>query len=155
MDVVLSDAPIPPSLPVKAFNHLLGACGVTVFAAPRLAPRYRRGFPASLDGAPFLLPAQRSTLRRSIDHWMDVHNIRPQVAGEFKDSALMKTFGSGGAGLFFGPSAIEEEIRRNYRVGIVGRVEAIKERFYAISVERKLKHPAVVAICAEAPILFR
>ena len=150
LDVVLSDAPITSPVSVKAYNHLLGTCGVTFFAAESLAVRFRQRFPASLDGAPFLLPVEGSTLRRSLDQWMDSENIRPAIAGEFKDSALLKTFGAAGVGIFCGASAIEKEIRSHYKVSIVGRTDAVKERFYAISVERKLKHPAVVTICNAA-----
>jgi LysR family transcriptional activator of nhaA len=150
VDVVLSDAPIPPSVPVKAFNHLLGTCATTLFATPRLAARYRRNFPASLDGAPFLLPMEGSSLRRSLEQWFDSSGIRPRIAGEFKDGALMKTFGQAGVGVFTAPSAIEAEIRDHYRVAAIARIDSIVERFYAISVERKLKHPAVVTISEAA-----
>lgn len=150
VDVVLSEAPIPSSIPVKAFNHFLGACDVTVFATGKLASRYRRNFPASLDGAPFLLPLEGSSLRRSLEEWFDSQNLRPRLVGEFKDAALMSTFGQAGAGLFAAASAIEKEIREHYRVTAVGRIESISERFYAISIERKLKHPAVVAISEAA-----
>lgn len=146
VDVVLSESPIPPTIPVKAFNHLLGTCTVTVFAAPKLATRYRKDFPACLDGAPILLPMEGSSLRRSMEQWFDSLNIRPALVGEFKDGALMKTFGQAGAGLFAAPSAIEREIREHYKVVPIGRIDSIVERYYAISVERKLKHPAVVAI---------
>jgi LysR family transcriptional activator of nhaA len=150
LDVVLSDAPITPMVRVKAFNHLLGTCGVTWFAAPPLAPRYRKGFPGSLQDAPVLLPTEASSFRRSLDQWMETLNIRPRIVGEFKDSALMKTFGQAGVGLFAAPGAIEKEVHDHYRVSVIGRVESVTERFYAISVERKLKHPAVVAICEAA-----
>jgi LysR family transcriptional activator of nhaA len=150
LDVVLSDAPITATVRVKAFNHLLGTSGITLFAAPNLAVRYRKNFPACLDGAPFLLPIEGATLRRSLEQWFDAAGIRPNVVGEFKDRALMKTFGQGGAGLFAGPVAIEKEVREHYKVSVVGRVDAVVERFYAISIERKLKHPAVVAISEAA-----
>ena len=104
----------------------------------------------SLDNAPFLLPIQGSSLRRAMEHWFDSQNIRPRLAGEFKDGALMKTFGQAGAGLFVAPTAIEQEIREHYRVVAVGRLDAIVERFYSISIERKLKHPAVVRISETA-----
>ena len=146
LDVVLSDAPVSSLVRVKAFNHLLGTCGVTLFAVSKIAVRYRKEFPASLDDAPFLLPTKGSSLRSAMDQWFDERKIRPKLVGEFKDSALMKTFGQAGAGIFAAPSAIEKEVREHYKVGVVGRVDSITERFYAISVERKLKHPAVVAI---------
>jgi LysR family transcriptional regulator, transcriptional activator of nhaA len=150
LDVVLSDTPITSMARVKAFNHLLGACGITLFATPQLASRYRRGFPRCLDSAPFLLPLEGSNLRRSIDQWFDQEKIRPTIVGEFKDSALMKTFGQAGTGIFASPSAIEKEVRAHYKVAVVGRVDSVIERFYAISVDRKLKHPAVLSICEVA-----
>ena len=110
----------------------------------------RRGFPRSLDGAPFLLPTENTVLRRSLDQWFAQQGLRPAVAGEFEDSALLKSFGERGIGLFGGPTAIEAEIRRQYSVIPLGRIEQVRERFYAISAERRLKHPAVVAISAAA-----
>ncbi len=150
LDVVLSDTPITSMVPVKAFNHLLGTCGATLFAASRLAARYRKNFPSCLDAAPFLLPMEGSSLRRSLDQWFDSGNIRPRLVGEFKDGALMNTFGQAGVGIFAAPSAIEREVREHYRVVAIGRIDSVTERFYAISVERKLKHPAVVTISEAA-----
>jgi LysR family transcriptional activator of nhaA len=150
LDLVLADAPIAPTVKIRAFNHLLGECGVTVFGTAQVAAAYRHGFPRSLDGAPFLLPTDNTTLRRSLDQWFDAEGIRPLVVGEFEDSALLQVFGQTGAGLFAAPSVIEVEVRRQYRVQVIGRLEAVRERFYAISVERKLKHLAVVAISEAA-----
>jgi LysR family transcriptional activator of nhaA len=150
LDVVLSDAPLTSALRVKAFNHLLGTCGVTLFATPAMAAAYRKGFPQSLDGAPFLLPAEGSSLRRSLEQWFHSLNVRPNVMGEFKDSALMKAFGQAGAGIFPAPSAIEREVREHHKAAVVGHADSVTERFYAISVERKLKHPAVVRITEAA-----
>ena len=150
LDLVLTDAPFNPTVRVRAFNHLLGSCGVTFFAAPALAARYRKQFPTSLDGSPFLVPIEASALRRSLEQWFDANQIRPQVVGEFQDSALLKTFGQAGDGLFAAPSAIEKEVREQHRVAVVGRANSIVENFYAISIERKLKHPAVVAISETA-----
>ena len=150
LDVVLADVPITPMARVRAYNHLLGSCGVTLFGASALATRYRSQFPQSLDGAPFLMPIEGSSLRQSLDHGLEAMSIRPMVVGEFRDSALMKTFGSAGAGLFVAASAIETEVRAHYGVRVVGRIEWVKESFYAISVERRLKHPAVVALCEGA-----
>src|SRR3990172_12249937 len=146
LDIVLADAPVSPSLRVRAFNHLLGECDVVFLAAPNLAATHRRGFPRSLDGAPLLLPTENTALRRSLDQWFTTHDIRPRVVGEFEDSALLKEFGQTGLGIFPAPSVIVDEVRGQYRVRLVGRLEEVRERFYAISVERKLKHPAVVAI---------
>ena len=149
LDLVLTDTPLGPAVKVKAYSHLLGECGVSIFGTEPLAKAHRRGFPRSLDGAPFLLPTADATLRRLLDQWFEARNIRPQIVGEFEDSALLKVFGQSGAGLFAVPSAIEAEVRRQYGVRLVGRVE-VRERFYAITVERKLKHPAVVAITEAA-----
>ena len=155
LDLVLADAPLPPGMAVRAFTHVLGECGVTVFGAARHA-ELRRGFPASLDGAPFLLPLRDSTLRRMLDAWFDAIDVRPRVVGEFEDSALMKVFGADGIGVFAAPTAVARQVRRQYGVRVLGRVAAVRERFYAISPERRLKHPAVVAICEAARTdLFR
>ncbi|MBL8177961.1 MAG: transcriptional activator NhaR [Bryobacterales bacterium] len=150
LDVVLLDSPITGNIKVKAYNHLLGSCGAVVLGAPALAARYRHNFPRSLDGAPFLLPLEGSSLRRSIEQWFEEQGVRPRPVGEFQDSALMKTFAQAGAGLLFAPAAIEKEVHDLYKVNRVGQAAGIVERFYAISVERKLKHPAVVTISEAA-----
>jgi LysR family transcriptional regulator, transcriptional activator of nhaA len=150
LDVVLTDAPVSPSTKVRAFNHLLGECSVSIMGTPRLAASYRRSFPRSLEGAPFLLPAENTALRRSLEQWFDGEGIRPLVSGEFADPGLLKVFARSGLGVFAVRAAVERETRQHYGVRLVGRVESIRERFYAISVERKLKHPAVLAITAAA-----
>jgi len=152
LDVVLTDAPIDPAVNVKAFNHLLGECGLILFATQKLVNAYRRGFPQSLDGAPFLLPTHNTTVRRSLDQWFDSEKIRPMIIAEFEDSALLKVFGARGLGLFVAPSIISAEMQREYDVKTLGRVGNIRERFYAISLDRKLKHPAVVAISEAARV---
>ena len=150
LDLVLADAPLDASSSVKAFNHKLGECGVTFFARPDSAKKLKRNFPASLSGHPMLLPTPTTTMRRLIDRWLDEHQIHPLIAAEFEDSALMKVFGQAGVGAFPAPSVIEREVIKQYDVKPVGRVESLRERFFAISVERKLKHPAIVAITAAA-----
>jgi LysR family transcriptional regulator, transcriptional activator of nhaA len=150
LDVVLADAPLSPNTKIRAFNHLLGECGVSIMGVPKLAAAYRRGFPKSLNGVPFLLPAQNTALRRSLEQWFDTLQIKPKVRGEFDDTALLKVFGQHGAGVFAVRSVLERDSRQLYQVQLVGRVESIRERCYAISVERKLKHPAVVAITEAA-----
>jgi LysR family transcriptional regulator, transcriptional activator of nhaA len=150
LDVVLADAPMDPSVRIRAFNHLLGECDVVFFAAPKLAAAYRRGFPKSLDGAPVILPTENTTLRRSLDQWFATRGIRPNVVGEFEDNALLKVFGQAGMGLFPASSVIEDEVQRQYRVKRLGKLDGLRERFYAISIERKLKHAAVIAISQEA-----
>jgi LysR family transcriptional activator of nhaA len=150
LDIVIADAPVPPGSAVRAFNHFLGETGVTIFGSSKLAASLRRGFPESLDGAPFLLPLEQLTLRRSLNQWFSKYRVTPRVVAEFEDSALLKAFGADGLGLFAGPTAVEAEIRAQYQVAVVGRTTEVKERFYAISVERRLKHPAVLAISATA-----
>ena len=150
LDLVLTDAPIGSDVHVRAFNHLLGECGVTIFGASAYVKSLRKGFPASLDGAPFLLPVEGSMLRRGLQRWFDTLNVRVDVVGVFTDSALLKTFGQMGVGLMAGPTVIEDEICRQYRVQVVGRTEDVRERFYAISVERKVTHPAVLAVAERA-----
>ncbi len=146
LDVILSDAPLSSGMPVKAFSHLLGECGMTIFGTTKLERKYRKSFPDSLNGAPLLLPGPHSLPRRMLDQWLDDREIRPVVAGEFQDTALMKVFGQEGIGLFPAPTAIEVEVCRQYSVKVVGRIEQVRERYYAISVERRLKNPAVLAI---------
>ena len=154
LDVVLADAPAPPAVKVRAYSHLLGECAVSVFGTERVTAAYRRGFPRSLDGAPFLLPSEDSALRLSLEEWFQKRKIRPHVVGTFEDSALLDAFGQAGAGLFAMPAAIETEVRRQYRVRVVGRLESVRQRFYAITVERKLQNPAVIAIFERARALF-
>jgi LysR family transcriptional activator of nhaA len=150
LDVVITDAPLGPDTSVRAFNHLLGESGVTIYGTAARARGFRRRFPRSLAGAPLLLPAEGTTLRRTLDQWFSSHDVRPTVVAEFEDSALLKVFGQHGLGLFPGPSALEKQICRQYGVVVAGRLEDVRERFYAISVERRLKHPAVVAISEAA-----
>lgn len=150
LDLVLSDQPVAASSGVRAYNHLLGESGVTLFAPRKLAARLRRGFPSSLDGAPFVLPAENSTLRRDLEAWFERHGVRPDVRAEVEDSALLKVFAARGLGAFAGPTVLEAEIRRRHGVASVGRLEGLVERYYAVSVERRLAHPAVVALCTAA-----
>ena len=150
LDVVLSDAPIPPLAKVRAYNHLLGTCGITFMAQAKLAKRLRVGFPQSLDGAPVLLPSDDAVLRRDLDRWFDKIGVRPSIVGEFEDSALLKSFGQAGEGFFAAPSVVEKEVARQYKVQRIAGIDAVTESFYAISVERRVRHPAVVAICEAA-----
>jgi LysR family transcriptional activator of nhaA len=154
LDLVLADSPAPPNVKIRAYSHLLGECGVSVFGTEAVAARYRRRFPASLDGAPFLLPSSDSGLRLSLEEWFRKSGIRPRVVGTFEDNALIDAFGQAGAGLFAMPSAIDAEVRRQYRVRLLGHLGAVRQRFYAITVERKLRNPAVIAISERARALF-
>lgn len=146
LDVVVSDAPVPPGSSVRAFNHLLGESGVSFFGTPSLAARYAPGFPRSLDGAPMLLPLESTTLRRSLNLYFERLGITPVVIGEFEDSALLKVFGSDGAGLFPASTLMAEAISDQYHVRRLGDAVEVRERFYLITAERRLKHPAVIAL---------
>jgi LysR family transcriptional activator of nhaA len=150
LDVLLTDSPAAQGTSVRAFSHLLGECGTTFFAAPQLANKLRPGFPRSLHDAPCLLPSARSALRRTLDQWFQSQKVQPLVVGEFDDTALMNIFGADGSGVFAAPAVLETELRRLYRVQVIGHAEGLRQRFFAISVERRLKHPAVMAICESA-----
>ncbi len=150
LDVVLSDAPIPPKMNVRAYNHLLGSCGITFMAKAPLAKKLRPQFPASLQGAPVLLPGEDSVVRRELDNWFEAQGVRPLILGEFEDSALLKIFGQAGEGFFAIPSVIADEVARQYEVEALGHTEDVSESYYAISVERRVRHPAVNAICEAA-----
>jgi LysR family transcriptional activator of nhaA len=150
LDVVLSDSPVRKGLSIKVYNHLLGECGVTFFASKKLASQFRPGFPELLDAAPMLLPLHMTTLREGLERWFESLSLKPMIVAEFEDSALMKEFGQNGYGIFAVPSVIEKEVQRQYDVRIVGRADAVRERFYAISYERIIKNPAVTAITETA-----
>ena len=146
LDLVLSDQPVPDGLGLKAYNHRLGESGMSFFALRSQARRFRAKFPETLQDAPMLLPSPNSALRRRLDDWFEKLDVSPRIAGEFDDSALLKAFGEAGAGIFAGPTVIEDHICRMYRTAVIGRTDDISERFYAISPERRLKHPSVVLI---------
>ena len=146
LDVVLSDRPIPAGLNVRAYSHPLGESGISFFAHESIADRYQHNFPASLADAPLLMPLARSSLRRSLDEWLDRNNLNPVIAAEFEDSALMKAFAQGGLGPFPAPTAISAEIEAMYQVRQIGVASGVREAYYAISPERKLKHPAILEI---------
>ena len=146
LDLVLSDQPVPDGLSLKAYNHRLGESGMSFFALRSQARRYRGKFPDSLQDAPMLLPSPNSALRRRLDDWFEKLELSPRIVGEFDDSALLKAFGEAGAGLFTAPTVIEDHVCRMYRTAVIGRTDDISERFYAISPERRLKHPSVVLV---------
>jgi LysR family transcriptional activator of nhaA len=150
LDLILSDSPLNPSLRIKAYSHLLGESGVSFVGNAALAGKFKKKFPESLNGAPFYLPTDNTALRRSLDSWFDALEIRPSICAEFEDSALMKSFGSEGRALFVVPTVVEADVCRQFDVCPVGRTEAIKEQYYAISPERRIKHPGVLAVSAEA-----
>ncbi|MCF7992911.1 MAG: transcriptional activator NhaR [Thiohalocapsa sp.] len=156
LDLVLADSPLNPALNIRAYNHPLGESPTTFFAAPHLAAQLRADFPRSLEGAPMLMPTASSALRRGLDFWLDHEQLKPNVVAEIEDRALMKTFGEGGAGIFTAPQIVEDDVLTKYKVEIIGRTDAVMERLYAISAERRIKHPAVSVITEAARgALFR
>ncbi|MGD0443635.1 MAG: transcriptional activator NhaR [Edaphobacter sp.] len=146
VDLVISDAPLDPSLRIQAFTHLLGQSGLTFFAHPKLAKNIKARFPKCLDGLPFLMPADNTDLRRSLEHWLEVQKVRPLIVGEFEDSALAAVFSEAAVGAFAAPTPTEVQIKRQYGLSVLGRTRDIVASFYAISLDRRLKHPAVIAI---------
>ncbi len=152
--MILTDSPVGADVNVRAFSHLLGEYGITFFGRPDAAARLRAGFPGSLTGARVLLPTENTMLRRTLDEWLQEADLHPNVVGEFEDSALLMAFGQRGAGLFPAPSPIAREVERQYRVAEVGVASGVRERLYAVSVERRIKHPAVAAVCDAARLII-
>ncbi len=150
LDLVLSDIPLAPGLDVSAYNHVMGESTTTLFAAPDLARRLQGGFPASLDGEAFLMPSKAAAIRNSLQHWLDEQDLRPTVVAEFEDGALMKVFGQAGRGVFAGPTVVAQQICKTYGVVPISELESVRERFYAISPERKIRHPGVARIVESA-----
>lgn len=150
VDIVLSDTPVTGAMKVRAFNHLLGESTIAIFGSRVFAEKYQKGFPKSLEGAPFLLQNRSSAVRRSLETWFDSQGLHPLIRAEFDDSALLKVFGQAGEGLFAAPYVLRDDICRQHDVELIGEIPTIREQFYAISAERRLKHPAVLAISASA-----
>jgi len=150
LDMVVADSPMPPGMDVKGYSHRLGECGTTFLAAPALAATLEGEFPQLLDRAPLLIPGEDSALRAPLLRWLHAANIHPRLVGEFDDGALMKAFGQAGAGVFAMPSAIAAEVARQYGVVAVGATEAVRERFFLITVERRISHPAARVVTEAA-----
>ncbi|UUQ64277.1 transcriptional activator NhaR [Pseudomonas fuscovaginae UPB0736] len=146
LDLVISDSPMPTHLDIKGYSQKLGECGVSFFATPALTQRYAEEFPQCLQGAPLLIPGQETVVRSRLLRWLAEQQIQPRIVGEFDDSALMQAFGQSGSGFFIAPSVIADEVCRQYDVQLMGQTDAVSESFYAISVERKIKHPGTLAI---------
>lgn len=156
LDLVLSDIPLAPGLDVRAYNHLVGESTITLFAAPALVRRLKRRFPRSLIGAPFLMPSRDTAIRDGLDRWLEESDVQPEVVGEFADSALLKVFGQAARGVFPAPTVVAGEVCKQYGVRILGELPSVRERFYAVSTERRIKHPAVVRLVESAKAgLFR
>lgn len=151
LDIVLADEPAPSSLPMKVFNHFLGECGITFCAHPKLATRLKRGFPRSLDGAPALLPAASGTLGQALEKWFLARDVRPRLVAEFDDAALITEMALDGLGFFALPNLVVKEAVPRYGFQVIGKTDECRQRFYAITAERKLTHPAVVAMTSHSP----
>ena len=150
LDMIIADRPMPANLNVRGYSHLLGESGMTVFGAHHLAQELAGSFPAVLDKAPFLLPGEDASIRPKLIQWLEANNLHPKIVGEFDDSALVKAFGQAGAGLFVAPTAIADHVCEQYKVAEIGRIDSVVEHLYAITTERQLTHPAIVAISKTA-----
>jgi LysR family transcriptional activator of nhaA len=150
LDLVVADRPIPPTVSTKGYSHKLGECAVSFFATTKIKRELKGDFPQCLDKAPLLLPSSGTQIRSGIDQWLDKHRLYPIIIAEFDDSALMKAFGQEDAGIFIAPSAIKSEVEHQHNVFEIGRINEVKERFYAISIERKITHPVVSAVMEAA-----
>lgn len=146
LDLVIADEPMPKRVSVKAFNHVLGRSDMSFFCTPGLLPRVNGAFPGCLDGLPMLVPGPTSSVRRQLDGWFARHQLNPVVVGEFDDAALMKAFGREGQGVFMAPSILEKETCVQFGAVVMGRTDELVEEFYAVSVERRISHPCVLAI---------
>lgn len=146
LDLIIADRPMPSHLSVRGYNHLLGQSGMTVFATAALAKTLSPGFPACLNGAPMLLPGEDFAIHQRVLQWLEKCDVYPRIVGEFDDSAMMKAFGQSGAGVFFSPTVIAAQVCSQYRVVQLGQVDSLVEQVYAITTERRLSHPATVAI---------
>lgn len=146
LDLVIADRPMPTNLNVRGYSHLLGESDLTVFGAPHLLETLSGDFPGLLNGAPFLMPGEDVAIRPRLEQWLEGQRLHPHIVGEFDDSALLKAFGQAGAGLFVAPSSLTGYVCDQFRVKAVGRIEAINEQIYAITTERRLTHPAIIAI---------
>lgn len=156
LDVVLSDSPVDPALKIRAYSHLLGECGILFVGNTKSAARLRKKFPDGLNGAPMFLPTDNTALRRNLDFWFEEHGIRPVVLGEFEDHALLRAFGEKRPSIFPIPAVMEKQIRKQKGLTVLGHTEEVRTQFYAISAERKLQHPAVIAISRAARLrLFK
>ena len=150
LDVVFSDSPSGSLVRVKAFNHALGECGIGLFGTPKLCRQHERNLPTSLNGAPFLLPTENTSLRNSIELWIRESDVQPTIIGEMDDTALLKVFAEAGIGFVPAPLAIRTEIENQYGLKLLLEVPNAVERFYAITIDRRIRHPAVVAISEAA-----
>lgn len=150
LDMIISDYAIPAGMNVKAFSHALGDSRIALFARRSIAQRYIKNFPNSISGAPMLLPTANTPVRRGLEDWLEEHDLAPRIVAEFEDSALMKAFGEEGLGLFPSPQVIQSEVELMYKCRMIGATDSVREQYFAISPERKLKHPVVLEVIESA-----
>jgi LysR family transcriptional activator of nhaA len=150
LDVLLTDTPVGAGFKVRAHSHLLGESGMSFLGVPALVKALRRGFPGSLSDAPILLPTENMAVRRGLDEWFESNAIRPRTVGEFEDHALLQEFAVSGHGIMAAPAVVERPLRRTYRLELLGRVTEVRAQFYAVSLERRIKNPAVAVMCDSA-----
>lgn len=146
LDLIIADRQLPQGLNVRGYSHLLAESGLALLASPALAKVHGTDFPALLDGAPLLIPGDDVAIRGRLVQWLREHNLHPKIVGEFDDSALMKTFGHAGAGMFFAPSAIAAEVCAQYGLVELGRLDAVVEQVYVITTEKRISHPLMLEI---------
>lgn len=154
LDMALSDAPVPTRLGIRAYSHRLGTCGVSWMGAQALVHRLRAGYPASLTGAPVLLPTNDTAIRRALDQWFERQKLHPLVVGEFEDYALLHEFARAGTGLIPVPDVIGQLFQRESSLVLLGPAKPVEAEFYAVTLHREISHPAVAAICEHAGTLF-
>ncbi|MGB0846416.1 MAG: transcriptional activator NhaR [Thiolinea sp.] len=150
MELVIADTPMPPNMNIKGFDHKLGSSTLCFYATPELRATLTGDFPACLDNAPMLIPSEGATLRNNLMQWFHLHGVHPMIVGEFDDSALMKAFGLAGAGILAFPSALENILKTEGNMEVIGHVPELTEQYFAISVERKITHSAIKAITEHA-----
>lgn len=146
LDLVIADEPMSKRLNVKAFNHPLGRTAMSFFCAPSLKARLNGTFPQCLNDFPMLIPGPHASVRQQLEGWLTRHQIHPRIIGEFDDGALMNAFGREGRGAFMAPTVMEHETVTQFGVEVIGRTDELVDEFYAVSVERRITHPCVVAI---------
>ena len=146
LDLVIADEPMSRRINVRAFNHPLGRSSMAFFATPALAAQLQGPFPECLSGIPMLIPGAQASVRQQLEAWFTRHSIAPRIVGEFDDGALMTAFGRQGRGVFMVPGVMETETTAQFGVQCVGRSEELMDEFFAVSVERRITHPCVVAI---------
>ncbi len=146
LDLVIADEPLPRRVSVKAFSHPLGSSSMSFFCAPRLKAQLQRPFPQCLNDTPMLMPGGSTSIRQQMEGWLTRHQLHPRIIGEFDDAALLKAFGREGRGIFMAPTVLEAETISQFDVDVIGRTDELVEEFFALSVERRITHPCVLAI---------